>query len=233
MDLTDRTAIITGASSGIGAATARTLGDAGCNVVLAARREDPLHGVADTIDHEATRVVPTDVTDPDAVSTLIEETTDTFDGLDILVNNAGITRDGKLERVDIADLHAPVEVNLLGVMTTTHAAIPHLRDAPVGDLLTVSSMNAIHPAENGSGYTASKYGVNGFMDSIRQQVSDDDVRISTVMPGPVVTEMNDWGDWSGQALDPTDIAATIRFVLSRPDHVELPELCVNSTDKFD
>lgn len=233
MDLSDRTAIVTGASAGVGAATATELGEAGCDVALAARREDRLDAVAADIDAAETLVVPTDVTDEDAVDAMVETVVDTFGGVDLLVNNAGLLRGDPVVDAARDDLRDQIEVNLLGAMTVTHAVLPALlADDETGDVVTVSSMNARHPAAGGSAYTASKAGVNGFCDALRKELSDEAVRVTIVMPGPIETEMNSWDDWAGRALDPVDVAETIAFAVSRPPHVELPEVTVNTTDKL-
>ncbi|WP_276257057.1 SDR family oxidoreductase [Halomontanus rarus] len=246
MDRTDRVAVVTGASSGIGEATARALAREGCAVVLAARREDRLARIADEIELELeeedegegeteedrTLVVPTDVTDEDDVTAMVEEARDVFGGIDILVNNAGVLRSDPVADADRADVRRQIEVNLLGTMNATRAALPVVLESDGGDIVAVSSMNARYPAEEGSAYTASKCGVNGFCRSLRKELSDEDVRVTIVMPGPVESEMNDWERWDGRALDPADVAAAIVFAVSRPDHVELPDITVNTTDKL-
>ncbi|MCU4974154.1 SDR family oxidoreductase [Halobacteria archaeon AArc-m2/3/4] len=246
MDLTDRVAVVTGASSGIGEATARALAREGCAVVLAARREDRLERIASEIESELglgeedgdgeeekrTLVVPTDVADEDDVASLIERTQEVFGRIDILVNNAGILRSDPVADADRADLQKQVQVNLLGTMNTTHAALPAVLESGGGDIVAVSSMNVRYPAEKGSAYTASKCGVNGFCRSLRKEMSDEDVRVTIVMPGPVASEMNDWEQWDGRPLNPADVAEAIVFAVSRPAHVELPEITVNTTDKL-
>lgn len=231
MSLTDRTAIVTGASSGIGAATARTLAEEGCAVALAARRADRLHDVAADLDAETTLVVPTDITDEEAVSTLIDRTVDAFGGIDILVNNAGVNYGDPVADADPTEVRRQIEVNLLGAMATTREGLPHLLDGG-GDVVTVSSLNARYPAEGAAAYTASKFGVNGFCRSLRKEMADEPVRVTVVMPGPVETEMRRWTDWSGRPCQPEAVAETIAFVVSRPPHVEIAEVSVDSTDKL-
>ncbi|PSQ25822.1 oxidoreductase [Halobacteriales archaeon QS_9_68_17] len=232
MDLTGNVAVVTGASSGIGEAAARTLAREGCTVALAARREDRLEALADEIGAEKSLVVPTDVADEADAAALIETTRERLGGVDILVNNAGVARGDPVADADLRDLRRNVRVNLEGVMNVTHAALPTMLDAGSGDIVTVSSMSARFPQEGGSGYTASKFGVNGFCRSLRKELSDEQVRVTIVMPGPVVTELNDWDHWDGRALDPADVASAIEFVVSRPAHVEIPDITVNSTDKL-
>lgn len=233
MDLTDGVAVVTGASSGVGEATAKALGREGCAVVLAARREGRLKDVADRIENGETLVVPTDVSKEDDVVTMVDEARAEFGRLDVLVNNAGVLRGDRVVDADRDDFRTQIEVNLLGVMNTTHAALPVMLESSGGDIVTVSSMNANKPAAGGSGYSASKSGVNGFCGSLRKEMADEDVRVTVVMPGPVETEMNDWSDWEGRALKPEDVAETIVFTVSQPDHVELPEITVNTTDKLE
>jgi len=232
MDLSETVAVVTGASSGIGEATARALADQGCAVALAARREDRLDAIADEIGSERTLVVPTDVADEDDVAAMVETTRSRLGQIDVLVNSAGVLRSAPVADADRADLRRQVQVNLLGAMNATHAALPGMLESGGGHVVVVSSMNARHPAEGASAYTASKFGVNGFFRSLRKEMADEDVRVTIVMPGPVETEMTSWEDWDGRALDPADVASTIAFVLSRPNHVEIPDITVNTTDKL-
>lgn len=227
----DTVAVVTGASSGIGEATSKALADTGCSVVLVARRKDRLEAIAERLD-TTTLVVPTDVTDENAVESMVETVREELGSIDVLVNNAGVAPEGKVGEADLTQLHKPVRVNLEGVMTVTHAALPLMHDSGGGDIVTVSSLNARYPAEGASGYTASKFGVNGFCRSLRKEMADEPIRVMIVMPGPVITEINDWEHWNGRALDPVDVADTIMFAISRPDHVELTEVIVNTTDKM-
>lgn len=231
MSLTDRVAIVTGASSGIGAATARTLAEGGCAVALAARREDRLHDVAADLEEEATLVVPTDISDDAAVSALIDRTVDAFGGIDMVVNNAGVNYSNPVADADPSEVRRQIEVNQLGAMSVTRESLPHLLDGG-GDVITVSSLNARYPAEGGSAYTASKFGINGFCRSLRKEMADEPVRVVVVMPGPVKTEMRQWTEWSGRPCQPEDVAEVVAFVASRPSHVEIGEIWVDSTDKL-
>jgi NADP-dependent 3-hydroxy acid dehydrogenase YdfG len=231
MDLTDSVAVVTGASSGVGEATARRLADEGCRVALVARREERLEALADDLGRERALPVPTDVTDTDAVEAMVEAVVEEFGAVDVLVNNAGVLFGDPVAESDPADFDDLLDVNLRGAMYVTRAALPHVLDGG-GHVLTVSSMNAQYPAAGASAYTASKYGVNGFCDSLRREMSDEDVRVTVVMPGPIQSEMKDWSDWDGRPLQPADVADTIAFAATRPPHVEIPDLTVNTTDKL-
>ncbi|MFB6186710.1 MAG: SDR family oxidoreductase, partial [Halobacteriaceae archaeon] len=168
MTLTDTVAIVTGASSGIGEATARSLGREGCTVVLVARREDRLEAIANEIEAN-TLVIPTDVTDENAVTSMIETVREDLGEIDILVNNAGVARGGPVNEADVAEMRKSIRVNLEGVMNVTHATLPTLLASGGGDIVTVSSLSARFPQKGGSAYTASKFGVNGFCRSLRKE----------------------------------------------------------------
>ena len=229
MDLTDRVAVVTGASSGIGEATARTLAAEGCSVVLAARREDRLEALEREIGTDRALAVPTDVTDEDDVAALVERTREAFGGIDVLVNNAGVSRPAPVLDADGDDVERQIGVNLLGVANVTRAALPEMLEAATADVVAVSSVSARRPGEGASAYAASKCGVNGFCESLRKEVAEDGVRVTVVMPGATVTEMNDWEHWDHRAMAPSDVAETIAFAVSRPDHVSIPELTVTTS----
>jgi NADP-dependent 3-hydroxy acid dehydrogenase YdfG len=231
MDLSDSVAVVTGASSGVGEATARALAGEGCAVVLAARREDRLDAVAGDLEDARTLVAPTDVTDEDSIDATVDAAEDAFGGIDVLVNNAGVLHEDRVVDADRADFREQIEVNLLGTMNVTHAALPSLLESG-GDVVAVSSTNAERPAPGGSAYTASKFGVNGFCKALRKELSGEAVRVSVVMPGPVQSEMNDWSEWDARPLAPGDVADAIADVVSRPDHVETPEVVVDAADEF-
>lgn len=242
-ELEGEVAIVTGASSGIGAATARALGDEGMAVALAARREDRLTDLADEIDDgpgEAL-VVPTDVTDRDAVDDLVETTVDEFGDLDVLVNNAGVMLLQKVADADPDDWRTMVEVNLLGLMHASKAALPHLRGG--GDLVQVSSVAGRETSQTAAGYNATKWGVNGFTDALRKEETENGVRTTIVEPGAVETELQEhipdeevkqriegWVE-SMEALQPEDIAAAVLYAVGQPRHVSINELLVRPTDQ--
>ncbi|WP_137283290.1 SDR family oxidoreductase [Halorussus salinisoli] len=142
MNVTDRVAVVTGVTSGVGEATAKALRREGCAVVLVARREDRLERIANEIDDGETLVVPTDVTDEDEVTATVEETMEEFGRIDILVHNAGVLRPDPVTDADRADFRKQDQVNLRGVTNTTHAALPAVLASDGGDVVAVSSMNA-------------------------------------------------------------------------------------------
>ena len=237
-------ALVTGASSGIGEATAEALAAEGASVALAARREDELRAVADSIESAGGEalVVPTDVTDEQQVEAMVEETVDALGGLDVLVNNAGVMLLEAVADADTDNWRQMVEVNLLGLMNATHAALPALKDGG-GHVVNVSSVAGRQAGENASGYNATKFGVNGFTEAFRQEVTDEGIRTTVVEPGLVETELQEhipdeeiregteqWLD-SLEPLAPEDIARSIRFAVAQPQHVSVNELLIRPTQQ--
>ncbi|MFC6952689.1 SDR family oxidoreductase [Halorubellus litoreus] len=240
-EIADDVAIVTGASSGIGEATAEALAAEGATVVLAARREDELHALADRIESNGgdALVVPTDVTDEDDIDSLVETTTDEYGRIDILVNNAGVMLVEPLERAQRSNLRQMVEVNLLGLMNLTHAALPVMQDQETGHVVNVSSVAGRFASENFSGYNGTKFGVNGFTEALRKEVTTQHIRTTVVEPGAVETELpthitddqilEELADIEMPTLDPEDIARGIVYATTQPEHVDVNELLIRPT----
>ncbi len=247
----DRTvALVTGASSGIGAATARTLADQGAAVALVARREERLEQLAQDITRDGGHalVIATDVTDKMQARAAVARTVAELGRLDILVNDAGVMLLGPIENAPLDEWEQMVRLNVLGLLYTTHAALPHLlkaaEDAPrrVADLVNVSS-TAGRVARNGTGvYAATKFGVVAFSESLRQEVTRRHVRVAVVEPGFVATELQSHvrEEVRQEALqvlsgvDPLqaeDIAEAIGFIVTRPRRAAVNELLIRPTEQ--
>jgi NADP-dependent 3-hydroxy acid dehydrogenase YdfG len=244
MTLEGAVAVITGASSGIGAATARVLAAEGATVALLARRRDRLEALAAEVGRAT--VHPVDVRDPVAVRAAIDAVVGEHGGLDVLVNNAGYGSMRRAARADFADWRAMVDVNLVGVLAATHAALPHLFRAAAGprgvaDVVSVSSTAGRVVSGPGSNvYAATKHAVHAFSESLRLEGASRHVRVAVVAPGLVTTEMTDSGrrdapDASAAsplaALVPDDVADAIRHVLTRPPHVAVNELVLRPIEQ--
>ena len=240
-------ALVTGASSGIGHATAAALVEAGASVAVAARRRDRLEALAEQLGGDVL-VLETDVTDEGQARTMVERTVDHFGRLDTLVNNAGVMLLGPIVDAPVEEWRRMVELNLLGLLYATHAALPHLLTAAgsdprrVADVVNVSSV-AGRFARAGSGvYNATKFGVGAFSESLRQEVTKRHVRVSLVEPGAVATELithnrpevveamqATWG--AVEVLQPEDIAETIAFTVTRPRRATVNEILVRPTEQ--
>ncbi len=234
------TAVITGASSGIGEQTAHALADAGATVVLAARREHRLTELVDAIeaDHDTTAVaVPTDVTDEDAVDALVEETVETFGDLDILVNNAGTARGSDVTELQTEEYRTMMETNVDGVFFTTRAALPHLI-ASDGNLVFVGSFAGQYPRPFNPVYAASKWAVRGFALSVEARVGPEGVAVSIVNPSEVRTEFgSELGEAfedrfePGEVTEAEEVADAIRFAVQQ-DGSTVSEIDIYRRDKL-
>ena len=243
-------ALVTGASSGIGHATARALAADGAAVALAARRVDRLEELAKEIDGAGGRalVVEADVTDEAQARDAVARTVDELGRLDTLVNNAGVMLLGPIVDADLSEWQRMVGINLVGLLYCTHAALPHLLDAAangpreVADIVNVSSV-AGRVARNGSGvYNATKHGVGAFSESLRQEVARRQVRVSLVEPGATATELGSHNRpeireqmaqrFTGvERLEAEDIAGAISFIVTRPRRMAVNEVLVRPTQQ--
>lgn len=246
-DMAGRVGIVTGASSGIGEATAHALAAAGMAVTVAARRRERIEALVGGIESAGGRAlaVEADVTDEEQVRDLVARTVERFGRLDTLVNNAGVMLLGPIVDADVEDWRRMLSLNVLGLMYATHAALPHLltaaEESGVADVVNVSSV-AGRVARLGSGvYNASKWAVNAFAESLRQEVTERGVRVSLVEPGAVATELTDHithaqskentRSWvsSVTPLQSEDIARAVAYIVGQPAHVAVNEILVRPT----
>jgi NADP-dependent 3-hydroxy acid dehydrogenase YdfG len=237
--LSGMTALVTGASSGIGQETVRTLARDGADVVLAARREDRLREVATEVADAhgvTTEVVPTDVTDADAVTALVAAARERLDGLDIVVANAGVAAGSAIETMTDAEYRRMMAVNTDGVFYLTRAVLPALR-ASGGDLVYVGSFAGKYPRPYNPVYAATKWWVRGFAKSVSAQVGDDDIGVTIVNPAAVRTEfevdgatMADRYD-PGEVVEPAEVADAIAFAAGQSPSM-VHELDLYERDKL-
>lgn len=245
-------ALVTGASSGIGEATALALAEEGADVALVARRADRLQALAGRIEELGARAlaVEADVSDHTAAARAIERTVSELGRLDTLVNNAGVMLLGPIEDAPLEEWDRMIEVNVKGLLYCAHAAVPHLlaaaEDSPrgVADLVNISSV-AGRVARLGSGvYNATKHGVGAFSESLRQEVTQRHVRVALVEPGAVSTELaghnrpeirEQMGKrFAGmQRMEASDIADAITYIVTRPRHMAINEMLIRPTEQRD
>jgi len=243
--LAGKVAIITGASAGIGEATAIAIAAEGAKVVLAARRSDRLDALAQHITNAGGTAFPivTDVTDKTQVQNLVQKTNAEFGRIDILVNNAGIALVGAIDGANTSDWERMVNLNLLGLLYVTHAVLPIMKAQGVGHIVNISSV-AGRTARVGVGvYNATKWGVNGFSESLRQEVCKQNIRVTIVEPGLVNTEINDHitdpvakqrseeRRKSITPLESEDVAAAIVYAVTQPQRVNVNEILIRPTQQ--
>ena len=239
------TAVVTGASSGIGEATARALAAEGAAVALFARRRDRLSDLAKEIG-DAAHVYEVAVADADAVSSAIEDVAREHGRIDVLVNNAGYGTMDPALTADLREWQKMVDVNVTGVLTATHAALPQLTEAAGGprgiaDVVTVSSVAGRRiPSPGSQVYAATKHAVGAFSEALRQELAGHHVRVGLVEPGLVETELTTSGRENtpdaGSATDlgvieAGDIADAIVYMVTRPRRTAVNEMLVRPTEQ--
>jgi NADP-dependent 3-hydroxy acid dehydrogenase YdfG len=248
--LTGSVALVTGASSGIGEATAESLAALGAKVALAARRADRLTAVAARItDAGGTAlVVEADVTSREAAESAVQRTVDEFGSLDIVINNAGVMLLGPIADAPIEEWERMIQLNVMGALYVAKAALPHLLASAEGgprdvaDLVNISSV-AGRVVRSGSGvYNASKHALGAFSEGLRQEFTAKGLRSSLVEPGATATELAGHNREEVQVglrqrfggmtrLEAQDIADVITFIVTRPRHMAINEVLVRPTDQ--
>jgi NADP-dependent 3-hydroxy acid dehydrogenase YdfG len=242
-------ALVTGASSGIGEATARALAGHGAAVAVAARRGDRLDALVAAIEADGGRAltIETDVTDQRQAIGAVERTVAELGRLDIVINNAGVMLLGPILDAPTEEWDRMIALNVNGLMYVAHAALPHLvraaEDGPrrVSDLVNVSSL-AGRRAIRGSGvYNATKFAVNAFTEALRQEVTERHVRVSVIEPGAVSTELSSHNrpeireqiaqTFDLERLEADDIADAIAYVVTRARRVAINEVLIRPTEQ--
>lgn len=243
--LDGKVALITGASSGIGKATAIALAEEGAQVAIAARRSDRLNDLAKQIEAAGGKALPivADVTDEAQVKALIQKVNTDLGRIDILVNNAGVGGLGTIENGDSADWRRQFDLNVLGLLYATQAVLPIFKAQGVGHVVNLSSV-AGRTARAGVGvYNATKWGVNAISEALRQEVRQNNIRVTIIEPGLVATEFVDnITDPVAKAniearikaitpLQPEDIARAITYAVTQPPHVNVNEILIRPTEQ--
>jgi NADP-dependent 3-hydroxy acid dehydrogenase YdfG len=234
---TGRVAVITGASSGIGEATARALAADGHRVALLARRADRIQALADELGNGAI-AIEADVTDRDSIVAAAERVQRELGGADILVNNAGVMLTVPFTSDQREEHRRMVETNLLGAMTVTEVFLDQLRAKGGGDLVNISSVAGRVAPAGFAAYAATKWGMNGWSEALRVELQPD-VRVMVIEPGAIATELSDHithadskkaaKEYLDMAIPPDDIADVIAFAVSRPRRMTLNEILVRPT----
>lgn len=241
--LNGKVALVTGASSGIGEATALALASAGASVVVVARRIDRLNALVAIIESDGGTAValPGDVADENLAKDVVAKSVARFGRLDILVNSAGIIQADNLENADLEQWRRVIDVNLMGSIYTCHAAVAPMKAQGSGYIINVGSLSCRTTSPIYNAYATSKFGLNAMTDGLRQEVGPHGIRVCMLAPGRVKTEVaegindevmreaireyvND-----DDALLPEDIAALITFIVAMPSRVDVSELWVRST----
>src|ERR1044072_2664038 len=217
-DLSNKTAVVTGGTKGIGRAIAKSLVDAGANVAITARNRDEITKAVSQINRRSRGMAKgyvCDVRDYNQVKSLFAE----VDAVDILINNAGVGIFASVESMSVEDFRTVLETNVFGVFYCCHEAIPLMKQRGGGYIINISSLAGANPHAEMAAYNASKFGLNGFSEALMQEVRQDGIKVSYIMPGSVNTafggdEPSDAKSWQ---LQPSDVAEVVIDLLSYPD----------------
>jgi len=243
--LQDRIALVTGASSGIGEATAIALAEAGVKVAIAARRRDRLDALAKRLAALGAEplVLEADLLDEHVAQRIVADTEKYFGRLDILVNNAGVMYLEPVAEADLGRWRRMLELNVLSLIASTQAALAGMRARKDGHIVNISSTAGRVANPNAAAYAATKFGVVAFSEALRREVYTDNIRVSVIEPGAVATELrehighaqtqkalNAWANNMRQ-LQAEDVADTILFCVTRPPHVSINEVLMRPTDQ--
>ncbi|WP_405092725.1 SDR family oxidoreductase [Micromonospora sp. NBC_01392] len=243
MAIQGKVVAVTGASSGIGAATARHLASLGATVVLGARRTDRLDQLVDEITTAGgtATAVRVDVTDADDVTSFVDTAVQRYGRLDVLVGNAGMTRIGPLADLDVAGWSAMIEVNVKGILHGIAAALPTFRRQGSGHLVTVVSTSGLKIVPTQAVYAGTKNAVRTLLEALRQESTDGTLRTTSISPGYVRTELIDNAvddpatreqarqHMADLGIDPAAVARAIAFAIDQPDDVEIGDLTIRPT----
>jgi NADP-dependent 3-hydroxy acid dehydrogenase YdfG len=243
-------ALVTGASSGIGEATAEALAHEGATVALVARRRDRLEGLANRIGEGGGRtlVIEADLSDQQQASAAVAQTVAELGRLDTLVNNAGVMLLGPAVGAPLEEWQRMVHINLLGLLYCAHAALPHLLKAAeseprqVADMVNISSTAGRVPRSGSAVYNATKFGVVAFTEALRQEVTARHLRVAAVEPGAVITELPSHNRpeiqetlrgrfGSMELLNAEDIADAVVYIVTRPRRVAVNEVLIRPTEQ--
>jgi NADP-dependent 3-hydroxy acid dehydrogenase YdfG len=239
--LDGKVAAITGASSGIGEATALALAREGAALALGARREDRIRDLGDRIEADGGRAlaIPVDVGDEASARGFVERAHSELGRLDVLVNNAGVMLLGPIEGADVEQWRTMVNVNVLGLLYCTHAALPLIREQGGGDIVNISSVAGRFAGPGSGVYNLTKFGVNAFSEALRQESVASKIRVIVVEPGYVETELQAHNENPvvreaidksrekiGKVLTAEDIADGIAYAVTRPQHVAINEILI-------
>ena len=241
-ELKGKVGLVTGASSGIGEATALALASRGAKVALAARRKDRLEKLAEKIRAQGGEALPlaVDASDEGQLGAMIEQVKGRWGRLDVLVNNAGVMLLAPVAEANVEDWKAMVNLNLIGLMLATKLALPLLKESR-GHIVNVASVAGRVANPDASGYAATKFGVVAFSESLRREVYKDNVRVTVVEPGMVATELGEHITHAGmkaglerrlatvEPLRAEDVAAAITYAVTQPPHVNVNEILLRPT----
>lgn len=226
-----KTAIVTGASSGIGARIAKELAKEGVNVVLAARHLEKLSKIEKEIkelDNGKVLVVQTDVTNKQHVDSLVKKAEEAFNHVDILVNNAGQMLSSKIRSGKVEEWEEMIDVNIKGVLYNIHSVLPSMLERSTGHIINIASVSGFEVTKVSTVYSATKFAVRAISTGLEKELAKTGVRVTNISPGMVDTSLTNESSWNNERkkLEPKDIAKAVVYALTQPDYVNVNEITV-------
>jgi NADP-dependent 3-hydroxy acid dehydrogenase YdfG len=241
-NIAGKVVVITGASSGLGEATARLLAAQGATVVLGARRVDRINAVANELTASGGQAlaIPTDVTDRNQVKKLVDAAVETYGRIDVIINNAGLMPSSPLERLKIDDWDRMIDVNIKGVLYGIAAALPYMKEQKAGHIINVSSVAGHKVRAGGAVYAATKHAVRALSEGLRLEVKPYNMRTTVISPGAVATELPTSATepdvaegfhkfYEEYAIPADSFARAVAFAISEPDDVDVNEILFRPT----
>lgn len=228
--LTEKTAIVTGASSGIGRAIARALASEGANVVLAARTQEKLNETKKLIDNEGkgkALIVQTDISNQNDVKQMVDKAKEQFGEIDILVNNAGQMLTGSVRSGEVAEWEQMIDTNIKGLLYGIDAVLPSMLERSTGHLVNMASVSGHEVTKNSSVYSGTKFAVRAISTGLEKELAQTGVRVTNISPGMVATPLSGDNNWNGRKkLEADDIARAVIYAVTQPDYVNVNEITV-------
>ena len=228
--LADKTAIVTGASSGIGAAIAKELAAEGANVVLVARTLENLNKVKEEIEAQGkgkVQAVQADVAESEDVKRMVETAVEHFSDVDILVNNAGQMLEGTVRSGKVNEWEKMIDVNIKGVLYNIDAVLPKMVERATGHIINIASVSGQEVTKHSTVYSGTKYAVRAISMGLEKELARTGVRVTNISPGMVATRLSEGNTWNGRKkLKATDIGKAVVYTVTQPDYVNVNEITV-------
>lgn len=227
--LANKTAIVTGASSGIGETIAKSLAEEGANVVLVARTEEKLQKIKDNINNKKNgqaMVVAIDVSNRLSVEAMVDNVVKTFGSVDVLVNNAGLMLDAILQNGKVDEWDQMIDVNIKGVLYGINSVLPQMLERATGHIVNISSVSGKEVTKISSVYSATKFAVRALSMGMEKELARTGVRVTNISPGMVDTDLTTTSQLDRQPLQRKDIANAVVYAVTQPDYVNVNEITV-------
>lgn len=224
-----KTAIVTGASSGIGRAIAHKLAETGINVVLVARNEDKLKAVAEQINGKnegEALVIRTDISNKEEVAKMVKKAKEQFGSIDIFINNAGVMLSAMVTAGELNNWEQMIDVNIKGVLYGLHAIVPEMVERKTGHIINIASVSGLEVTKTSTVYSATKFAVRAISMGLEKELAQTGVKVTNISPGMVDTNLTSRISVTRKILEPLDVASAVIYAITQPTYVNINEITV-------